>query len=506
MRKSADRFPEVLFDEASIDVPQDCACPPPVIHSNPPDTDETGAAAAGEGDCACPPAAPLPAMPGLPGGLYQAPADLRFQPLRGGYDAAFAPLVPGGFAVVNASARALLADYRSPRPLEGAAVRLARAGLLLPVGTAPQPAAAPTLTAWLHVTGRCNLRCAYCYVRQKFGSMSAETARAAVEGVFRSAAAGGFGRVQLKYAGGEPTLALDRVLAMHAHAQRLAEARGVAFDAVLLSNAVDLTPRMVRQMLDNGIRLSVSLDGWGEAHDAQRRAAGGQGSFERVHAGLDLLAREGLPPSVTVTITRRSLSGLPAVVEALLARGLAFRLNFYRPPVCSTSGSPGPDPLACTPDEMIAALRAVFEVIRRRPPRFSLLASLLDRCRLDYPHRTPCGYGQSYMVIGSSGALSRCHMQMEQVFGAVTAPDPLRLLRLDAPGLAALDVDNRLECAGCEWRLACAGGCPLVPPGADGRPAHCAVYRALSQEVLRLEGTRLLEAGDRLLEAGDRPL
>src|SRR5438445_5551374 len=52
-----------------------------------------------------------------------------------------------------------------------------------------------TLTAWLHVTNACNLRCQYCYVSKTNEHMSSHTAYNAVNAIFRSALKQRFSRV-----------------------------------------------------------------------------------------------------------------------------------------------------------------------------------------------------------------------------------------------------------------------------------------------------------------------
>jgi len=47
---------------------------------------------------------------------------------------------------------------------------------------------ASTLTAWLHVTNDCNLRCPYCYVSKSRDEMTEGVGLAAVERVIASAA------------------------------------------------------------------------------------------------------------------------------------------------------------------------------------------------------------------------------------------------------------------------------------------------------------------------------
>lgn len=514
MAKNADRHPKIFFEPCHADALQDCACPPPVIYTRRCDTaqDLTG-------DCACP-AHPAEASAPAPGvsTTYHAPAELVFQPLLDGYETVYNPVWPGGFAVIDQAARQELLKYRTPRPLPAgarphAAIDLANAGLLSPVidsAYSCQETAPNTLTVWLHLTNRCNLGCRYCYVPKKNETMTPETGADAVRAVFRSARVHGFRRIQLKYAGGEPTLAFSTLLAVQSAALALAEesqatgqsealanethmaAQTIELDGVVLSNGVGITAEMVAQLREKRLRLSLSLDGWGAEHDGQRAQVGGQGSFELVRNSLDVLAREGFTPSITITLTGRNLSSLPRLVSELLRRELPFSFNFYRESGCSASDQD----LAFTPERMIAGLRAAFAVIAKESPKHSLLHSLLDRSRLDYVHHHPCGVGRSYIAIGTQGDLSKCHMQMDQVFGHISSADPLDSVFQAAGGVQNPDVDTKPECKLCTWRYACAGGCPLANYAASGsyssRSANCQIYQTLSSEVFTLEGLRLL--------------
>jgi uncharacterized Fe-S cluster-containing radical SAM superfamily protein len=169
-----------------------------------------------------------------------------------------------------------------------AARRMAALGLLDPVGATRthQPTEPQTLTAWLHVNNQCNLDCPYCYIQKSKEQMAPATGRQAVEAVFRSALANGFGRVKLKYAGGEATLNFHTVLILHDHARQLAAMHGVAMEGVILSNGVAISDRLISELQARNIRLMISLDGIGEAHDAQRPLRSGRGSFAHVERSL----------------------------------------------------------------------------------------------------------------------------------------------------------------------------------------------------------------------------
>lgn len=422
----------------------------------------------------------------------------------------FNPLGQGGVAVFNRGVHDLLQAFRQPLPIaEGVraagdppgghriAARLASLSLLEPIGSTPRArfAQARTLTAWLHITNDCNLRCPYCYVDKTPDKMQIEQGRRAVEAVFRSALANGFRRVKLKYAGGEATLNFAMVCAVHEHAQTLAERHGLDLEGVVLSNGVASGLPMIRELKRLGIRMMISLDGVGESHDGQRPFADGRGSFKHVEGTLDRLAAEGVVPSISITITRRNLAGLADTVDYVLQRDLPFVLNFYRENDCSISFGD----LAYDDEEIIAAIRSAFAVIEANLPPYSLTDRLLDLGRLDAPHERTCGVGQSYLVIDQRGAVAKCHMDLAHPVTDIDAADPLRLIRADQIGIQNPSVEEKEGCRDCTWRNWCAGGCPALTYRVTGRydikSPNCRIYKAIFPDVLRLEGLRLLKYG-----------
>lgn len=357
----------------------------------------------------------------------------------------------------------------------------------------PTKQAPKTLTAWLHVTNECNLRCDYCYITKTPDKMDVEQGRQSVDAVFRSAIANGFQSVKLKFAGGESTMNFSLLLELFDYARSQALEKGLGLAGVVLTNGVGITERMIDALQERKIKLSISLDGVGEYHDAQRKFINGKGSFHLVERSLDRLAARGLAPSITITVSNRNLEGLPQVVDFVLQRNLPFTINFYRENECST----GHVDLAYNDEKIIEAMKKAFAVIENNLPPHSLLGSLVDRARLDAPHSKPCGVGDSYLVIDQNGKVAKCHMEIERSITDVSMPDPLKLIQLDQIGIQNVSVEEKEGCRDCTWRYWCAGGCPALTYRVTGRydikSPNCHIYKALFPEVLRLEGLRLLK-------------
>ncbi|MCA9945844.1 MAG: radical SAM protein [Anaerolineales bacterium] len=435
-------------------------------------------------------------------------ADLFVAPLLDNLFYAFNPLGNAGVVILDEASQQLFDGFQRPStipaalnslnnpPGAAAAIRkLIDLQLLIPAGCQPAIQSGPpqTLTAWLHVTNACNLRCPYCYLHKTPEQMELAHGRLAIDAIFRSAINNHFRRVKMKYAGGEATLNMKTVVVLHQYAHELAEKHNLELDGVVLSNGVSFGPHIINIFRESGLRLMISLDGVGAVHDSQRPLRNGGGSFARIERNLQNLQTTGILPTISVTITNRNLPGLAETVRYLLERQLPFSLNFYRENDCAGSFTD----LAYSDQEIIATMQAAFAVIEESLPPYSLLGSILDRTHLDTPHERPCGVGQNYLVIDQNGQIAKCHMEIERSIANIQVADPLALLQADTIHLQNPSVDEKEGCRDCAWRYWCAGGCPALTYRITGRydvkSPNCHIYQALFPAVLRLEALRILE-------------
>ncbi len=421
----------------------------------------------------------------------------------------FNPVGDGEPAVVNAAAYDIFRRFNRPArlseiPLADASERdavmatfsrLSQLSLLQPGGKQRQPefADSSVLTAWLHVTNACNLRCPYCYINKTDEGMDDATGVAAVEAVVASAVRHGFQAVKLKYAGGEASLDHRLMLRLHRLARELTAENGLRLDATLLSNGVHLPAGLIETMRDEGIKLMVSLDGVGKQHDAQRPTLNGGPSFRFVERTISRLMRLGHPPHLSITVTGRNAAGLADAVRFALDRNLTFSLNFFRDNECASSFTD----LQYEEQAIIDAMLASFSVIEEQLPRWSILGAVLDRGQLLERRQRSCGVGQDYVVIDQRGRVAKCHMEIERTLGDVFADDPLSLVRANRSSALNLISDEKEGCRACTWRYSCSGGCTIATFRATGRydvkSPNCNIYKAIYPAALRLEGLRLLK-------------
>ena len=481
---------------------------------NPPQVWISHAAQPLTGDCAC----PVSTVPGtVPNALWQvhtgawqqAAATFR-RPLADDWSLLFNLKGNGAVAVLNSTAQQFFDSFATPQcppaqpdslsdepDWQAAFTALASSGFLQPAclqTEEPLPNAVSTLSAWLHLTNQCNLRCTYCYLNKDHEHMSPAIGQAAVESIFRAAQLHGFQTVSLKYAGGEAALNFPVLNLIQQEALQRAAAGGLTLQATLLSNGTVLPPRMLDYLCGHGIGLMISLDGIGTVHDRQRPTIGAQGSFAQVDRSIDRALAYGVHPHLSITVTQENAESLAETVRYALDKGLRFNLNFYRDQDHRQHSSE----IRAGHAQLIQGLLAAFEVIAQKLPNIRLIDSMIDRSAFHGAHENACGAGHSYLVIDHHGNVARCQMEIEKPVSSVFAENPLQTLRVHGHAFN-LPAAVKEGCRSCEWQSWCAGGCPVLTLRATGRTdiqsPYCNVYKAVFPELLKLEGMRLLKYG-----------
>lgn len=437
---------------------------------------------------------------------YVVPEPFWDQPIDDRHSAIWGVNLP--ISVTRRDVLAVIAHFREPTipntlTQEAIVSELMTSGVIAPQTsvTALPKQTNSILSAWLHITDRCNLSCDYCYLPRTTSRMSFPTGQAAIDATLRSAAIHRYRAVKLKYAGGEPLLRFPFVIRLHRYAQRQMEKHSLQeLDGVILSNGTLLTSQMVEQMLSANLRLMISLDGIGANHDCQRHYPDGRGSYEQVARAVELALTQGLVPEISVTVSGRNAGGLPEIVRWVLERDLPFSLNFYRESEQSCSQTD----LRSENEHIVEGMLSAYKVIEEMMPRRSLLASLMDRANLSAPHLRACSIGQSYLVFDTQGNIASCPMNMRHSATDINDSDPLTAVRSMA-GIQNPSVDEIPECEDCRWRYWCGGGCPLQAHRFSGRydakSPYCVIYKSLFPEVVRLEGLRLLKYANELPES-----
>lgn len=327
------------------------------------------------------------------------------------------------------------------------------------------PLAPPPIHALsLAVAQKCNLGCTYCYAEQGgFGgapkNMPQETALQAVEQLIGHAAPGA--KLNLSFLGGEPLVNRPVLQATTRHAADLARRKGTPITFSITTNGTLVSEADADFFEEHGFAVTISLDGVGAAHDAQRPYRDGRGSFDRIMRRIEpLLARQRrMQVSARVTVTPRNLDLRPTL-DAFIAAG--FHSVGFSPMLASPSGQGEmqAEDLALMLEQMIGCGRE-FErrtLAHERYPFANMLNAMREIGR--GTHRPyPCGAGAGYLGVSASGDLAACHRFVDDADGAMGSLEQGLDVARQAAWLADRHVHRQEPCNGCWARYLCGGGC-----------------------------------------------
>ena len=342
--------------------------------------------------------------------------------------------------------------------------RLRALGVDVPPLIDDTPLASPPIRALsLAVAQKCNLGCTYCYAQQgDFGgaakSMPLETALNAVDLLFSGVTRGE--RVNLSFLGGEPLINRDVIRAATERATQLAAERGVEATFSITTNGTLLSEDDGAFFEQYGFAVTISIDGIGAMHDAQRAFKGGNGSYARIIANAAPLLRmqRRMQVSARVTVTPRNLA-LRETLDELLALG--FHSAGFSPMLAAPTGNDEMDAAAL--EQMLEQMNACGEEMERRVVAgrrypFTNLVNALREIHKGTHRPYPCGAGAGYLGVSADGDLAACHRFVGDDAGAMGSVTAIDRAKQNA-WLADRHVHRQEPCRSCWARYLCGGGC-----------------------------------------------
>lgn len=338
--------------------------------------------------------------------------------------------------------------------------------------------------SWLHeapraldlsLTGRCNLRCAYCFYADEMVGRRDLPAERWLD-FFREL--DGLAVRSLTLSGGELFLRpdlwelLDGIVAARMRYS-------------ILTNGTLLTEDVLAQLGQAHRRrrldvVQVSIDGSrAEIHDASR----GKGSFEKAIRGLRLLRAAGFPATARVTVNRHNVGDLENVFRLLLDEiGLArVGTNDAMP---MGTGCARREDIVLLPEQRPEAMRTLVRLEREYPGCLTATAGSLalwhmfremeearatgrKTRRWTMGCLSSCGCMFAKLAVHHDGMIVPCNMLAAAALGTI-GETPIRSIWQDHPllkemrGRGKIPMDQVPGCAGCEWIPYCSGGCPAA--------------------------------------------
>ena len=359
----------------------------------------------------------------------------------------------------------------------------------------------------------CNLNCSYCFYKDK-GALYPDTRRhrmseEVLDSLVRQVMALSGQQASFSWQGGEPTLMglpfFEKVVSLQ---QRYGRGQTVANS--LQTNATLLNDDWARFLWQYRFLVGVSLDGPQEMHDAQRLDHTGQGSFERVMRGVNVLRQHDVAFNILVVLTRQNIGDPTSLYRFFLEQDLRH-LQFIP---CAERDPATHDlaPFSISADEYGAFLCRAFELwLKDGQPtayvRFfdELLIAYVNGQHPSCIHREQCG---DFVVVEHNGDVYACDFFVEPAWRLGNLLETPLLELLQSERFTAFRQRKRelaAECRRCQYLHLCYGGCPkyrLLDSGDIASPSYfCAAYRrffAFSAATMRALSWRVAQPGRRV--------
>ena len=334
------------------------------------------------------------------------------------------------------------------------------------------------------VSTDCNLDCSYCYYRQSLeGTRVRRRIEEPVLAVFMRQYmeyVADAHTASLSWQGGEPTLAgvgfFERVVALEAEYA----SEGMTISNALQTNAVLLDDRWGHFLRQYSFLVGVSLDGPEETHDSVRRDRGGQGSFRRVMAGIDILRKHQVDLNILCVVGPHNVKRVRELMCFFRDEGFthlqfipAMDFQSVEPNVAAT--------YLITPDEYGEFLVNLFdEWYQGGFPTTSVRTfDTMIQSYLGVPNDL-CVYSEqcdSGIVVEHNGDVYPCDFYVHQDWRLGNIMEESLTSILAEPPRAAFIGQKLLlppQCQACEWQWVCRGGCPRNR--LDGGAGHLPEY------------------------------
>jgi uncharacterized protein len=319
----------------------------------------------------------------------------------------------------------------------------------------------------LILTDNCNLRCSYCWEKDKAPrSMSEETVMAAIR--FLLERSGPRKELGVLFFGGEPLLCFDLIKTVHAYAAGRVEAIGKTIDWSMTTNGTLLNEERLAWLAGHKVKCLLSLDGAGEDHDRHRRTLDGRGTFDLIAAKIPLIKRYQPWLGTRMTLTPETAANLRKNIETLHGLGVnQFLVD------CAHGIRWTMDDLATYEAALFETAELYLEMKRSGRPFRMKFFEEAEPGKGREKMAWGCGAGRRRCCVDTRGDLYGCS-KLANIAGAGHGILPMGnviqgFTRIEnRQPLLIATLEPRTTCAKCDLRKTCAGGCPAVNAAATG--------------------------------------
>lgn len=300
----------------------------------------------------------------------------------------------------------------------------------------------------------CNLRCGYCYEdsQSKIEFMSDSVADEIVSYVEKNR----FENLVLTWYGGEPLLALSRILEL----QDRLKSKTNKIISSMITNGVLLTKKTFDDLIVSGVgRFQITIDGSKFFHDLRRITPSGGGTFDVITQNLRDINCDPKYLSIRVNIDKENKESFISLLEyfdedPILRKYLSI---IYPAPVTAWSILPNNWTEKCLGNKEYAEY--YFDLSDLVYDRYNINIVKIPETKNMY-----CGATvKNHFVIGPKGELYKCYITVgdtSTIVGYLNGENKDVLNKEEMRFWDQWNPFNNDKCYNCQFLPLCMGGCP----------------------------------------------
>jgi His-Xaa-Ser system radical SAM maturase HxsC len=360
-----------------------------------------------------------------------------------------------------------------------------------------------SINIWLHLTNRCNLQCKYCFVTKSNEVMSEETIKRVATAIINTAKIRSLHKVIIKFAGGEPTLVLDKIKMFHKLIEIGLNGTTTKSEFGIISNGTLINNELMDFLQEKNCGISISLDGYGmKGNDIYRKFKDTKnGSWNVIERNIKLLTERGIYPYIMSTISEASCSTLTELMSWIITKGFATRLGLIDEVDRGRTDSGGVaiDCDGCV-NAYINAFEMMFTELEKGKYVFDV-CKVMQICDLHFnvpSYDSCCGMATNHIVISQEGKLTFCPMNIRDA--DIDLSNDLLVSIRETINFDTCERNDHIEsqeCLACQWFPVCIGGCiysniqKYKSPFA--KPALHKFYKYVIPRYVEFYGKKLLQ-------------
>ncbi|MDA3894127.1 MAG: radical SAM protein [Salinivirgaceae bacterium] len=320
----------------------------------------------------------------------------------------------------------------------------------------------------------CNFDCSYCF-QDEYTNQNDDVKDEVIEAFFSY--------VDTKFAdrkkyitifGGEPFL---NTPSKKASIQKVIDgANQRKLDIAVVTNGYNIAEFIDILKTANVREIQITVDGTKEVHDSRRMLKGGQGSFENIAKGVDLLLENNIPLNMRMIVDKDNVKNLPELAQFAIEKG------WTKSPLFKTALGRNYELHHCQTHnkrlfQRIEMYQEIYDIVKKHPevlefhkPSFSIAKFIFENGELPNPLFDSCSGAKTEWAFDYTGRVYSCTATVGNMGDELGTFYPKIELNEDLiEEWEERDILSIEKCSSCSVKLACGGGCAAIAKSRTGK-------------------------------------